>query len=90
MNARLTAKELETLRFITEGFTNLQIANKIGKSESGVGRRVSWLLFKTGARNRTHLAALAYKNGYLEEASGNEDGGGLPPQAEPGTPGGRA
>lgn len=60
-----TERELEILREMTGGFTNLEIAEKIGLSEKRVRNIVTEMLEKTGFRNRTELAVRAREAGIV-------------------------
>jgi len=54
----LCAREREVLRLVTEGAWNPEIALAIFLSRKTVERHISNILRKTGARNRTELAAV--------------------------------
>ena len=62
-SGELTARELEILREMTGGFTNTEIAEKLGISEKRVRNHVANMLEKTGFRNRTELAVRARESG---------------------------
>ena len=62
-SGELTARELEILREMTGGFTNTEIAEKLGISEKRVRNPVANMLEKTGFRNRTELAVRARESG---------------------------
>ena len=55
----VTARELEVLRLLAEGHTNKDVAAALYLSPRTVEKHVERLLLKTGAANRTALAALA-------------------------------
>jgi DNA-binding NarL/FixJ family response regulator len=55
----VTARELDVLRLIAEGHTNRDVAAALYLSPRTVEKHVERLLLKTGASNRTTLAALA-------------------------------
>ena len=57
--AGVTARELDVLRLIAEGNTNRDVAAALYLSPRTVEKHVERLLMKTGATNRTALAALA-------------------------------
>lgn len=63
---KFTDREIRTLKLVAKGMTNLEISKLFVLSESAVGSRICRMLFKLGARNRTHLVHLAYQYGYLE------------------------
>lgn len=58
-------RELEILKEVTGGFTNAEIAEKIGISEKRVRNLVSIMLDKTGFRSRTELAVRARETGIV-------------------------
>lgn len=62
-SGELTVRELEILREMTGGFTNTEIAEKLGISEKRVRNHVANMLEKTGFRNRTELAVRARESG---------------------------
>ena len=62
-SGELTARELEILREMTGGFTNTEIAEKLGISEKRVRNHDANMLEKTGFRNRTELAVRARESG---------------------------
>ncbi len=55
----VTAREAEVLSLVTEGLTNAEIARRLFLSPRTVDHHVARLLAKTGAANRTQLAAHA-------------------------------
>src|SRR3954469_8172333 len=58
----VTARELEVLQLIAEGHTNRDVAAALYLSPRTVEKHVERLLMKTGAPNRTALAALMRAN----------------------------
>ncbi len=60
-----TEKELEILRFMTGGFSNVEIAEKLGISTGVVKNHVADMLNKTGFRSRTQLAVRARETGLV-------------------------
>lgn len=62
-SGEMTARELEVLREMTGGFTNAEIAEKLGISEKRVRNHVANMLEKTGFRSRTELAVRARESG---------------------------
>ncbi len=59
----LTRREREVLGLLAEGNSNRQIADTLCISQATVATHVRNLLGKTGARNRTEVAALALRSG---------------------------
>jgi RNA polymerase sigma factor (sigma-70 family) len=64
---KLTPREREVLRHLTEGLTNRQIAERLVLSEHTVHRHVTNMLRKLELPSRTAAAALAARLGLLEE-----------------------
>lgn len=62
----LSDKEMRTLKLVAKGKTNLEIGKLFWLTESTIGNRISRMMFKLNARNRTHLVSIAYQMGYLE------------------------
>lgn len=60
-----TEKELEILRFMTGGYSNVEIAEKLGVSAGVVKNHVADMLNKTGFRSRTQLAVRARETGLV-------------------------
>ena len=54
----LTKRQLQTIRYIAEGDTNIQIALKLGLSHQTVRRHVYNLMKKLNATNRAHAVAI--------------------------------
>jgi len=64
---KLTPRERETLILLVEGLSNKQIARRMLISQHGVKRLVANILAKLNCSNRTLAAAVAIKEGLLEE-----------------------
>jgi DNA-binding NarL/FixJ family response regulator len=60
---RLSAREVEVLRLVTDGKTNAEVGETLVISPGTVGRHVSNILNKTGLANRTQLARYATERG---------------------------
>jgi DNA-binding NarL/FixJ family response regulator len=67
MASPLTARELEVLALLTRGLTNREIAERLSVGPGTVNSQVVHMLEKTGARNRTHLAALGVTAGWVDQ-----------------------
>lgn len=64
-SGEFTARELEVLREMTGGFTNGEIAEKLGVSANAVRNHIMRMLEKTGFRSRTELAVRARETGLV-------------------------
>jgi DNA-binding CsgD family transcriptional regulator len=63
VDSLLSSRELDVLRLIAAGRSNLQIADELVLSVNTVQRHVSNILIKTGAANRTEAAGYARDHG---------------------------
>jgi DNA-binding NarL/FixJ family response regulator len=61
----LTARELEVLRLIHDGYRNKQIADQLSIAETTVNFHIKNLVAKLGANDRTHAVAIALRRGLL-------------------------
>ncbi|MCJ7421196.1 response regulator transcription factor [Sphingomicrobium astaxanthinifaciens] len=66
---RLTPRESEILELVATGRSARQIAAAVGLAARTVERYIENIRYKMGARNRTHLVALAIARGDLEVRS---------------------
>jgi len=64
----LTAKEKETLFWLSQGFSNADIAERMVVSEKTVKNHVSHMLKKLDLRDRTQAAVLAWRMGLAQLA----------------------
>lgn len=62
----LTERELEVLRLMAEGYGNREIAETLFLAEGTVKNRVSGILLKLGARDRTKAVLRALHEGILD------------------------
>ena len=58
----LTEKELEIMKFLTEGLSNKEVGVKLSIKEDTVKKHVSNILRKLDLRDRTQIAVFAVKN----------------------------
>lgn len=62
----LTARELEVLRLIRDGYRNKQIADQLAIAETTVNFHIKNLVDKLGANDRTHAVTIAVRRGLLQ------------------------
>ncbi len=60
-----TPRELQVLRFLLDGYTDKEIASKMGISTNTAHEYVKGMLSKTGFRSRTSLAVATQKSGFV-------------------------
>jgi len=58
-------RELEILRFAAEGYTDVEIAERLALDESVVAESIERLQHKLGARTRPHAVTLAFRRGLV-------------------------
>src|SRR5262245_10008670 len=61
----LTAREIEVLRLIQDGYRNKQIADQLAIAETTVNFHIKNLVDKLGANDRTHAVTIAIRRGFL-------------------------
>ena len=62
----LTARELEVLRLIRDGYRNKQIADQLSIAETTVNFHIKNLVDKLRANDRTHAVTIAVRRGLLQ------------------------
>jgi DNA-binding NarL/FixJ family response regulator len=62
----LTARELEVLRLIRDGYRNKQIADQLAIAETTVNFHIKNLVDKLRANDRTHAVTIAVRRGLLQ------------------------
>lgn len=65
MRHNLTVREVEVLRYLTEGFTHGQISRRMGLTEATVSTYVKRIRHKLHAGNKAELTRLAIERGYV-------------------------
>jgi DNA-binding NarL/FixJ family response regulator len=65
-NDELTARELDVLRLIRDGYRNKQIADQLSISENTVNFHIKNLVDKLQANDRTHAVTIALRRGLLQ------------------------
>ena len=63
---KFTPRQIEVLEYIARGFTNRDIANKLGIRLDSVEEHVNAILTKTNAANRTEAVAIALRKQLLK------------------------
>ena len=63
--ARLTPREIETLNYVAQGYSNKRIALELGLSEQTIKNFISAILIKLDADDRTEAAVIAIKHGLI-------------------------
>lgn len=64
-NFALSEQELKILKFIADGLTNKEIADKFHLTEKRIKDIISNIMLKMDAKNRTHAVILAIKNNLI-------------------------
>ena len=62
----LTAREIEVLRLIHDGYRNKQIADQLAIAETTVNFHIKNIVDKLGANDRTHAVTIALRRGLLQ------------------------
>jgi DNA-binding NarL/FixJ family response regulator len=70
--AELTGRELEVLQRLANGKAPKEIARDLFISPKTVASHVQHILGKLGAHSRVEAVAIAYREGLVESAVGNE------------------
>lgn len=68
--AELTPRETEVLRFVADGDSNAEIAERMFLSEATVKTHVGRILAKLAVRDRVQAVVLAYETGLVRAGSG--------------------
>lgn len=66
LHAELSEREVQILRLLAQGYTNLEIAAKLSLSEKTVRNRLSEIFHKLHLNNRTQAALYAIREGLAE------------------------
>jgi len=63
---RFTARELDVVRLVTQGYANREIASELNLAEVTVKKHVQSIIGKLGVSDRTHAAIMAVRMGLAE------------------------
>lgn len=63
---RFTERELELIKYLTEGFDNKQIAERMFLTTSTVKAHMTIIMNKLGVKNRTSVAIIAVVIGIVD------------------------
>lgn len=63
---KLTEREKEFLKLLSEGYTDPQIAEKLNLAVTTVTNMCAMVRLKTGTVNRPHLVGWAYRHNILQ------------------------
>lgn len=66
INIEISDREKQVLEFICKGFSNAEIAQKLGLSQRTIDGHKARLFEKTGAKNSANLVLFAIKNGIIK------------------------
>lgn len=69
-NKYLTERELEVLAYVTEGYTNSEIAKNLTITHHTVKAHIASILKKMGVKNRLGAALLATERGIVSRHQG--------------------
>nr|WP_306558169.1 response regulator transcription factor [Nostoc sp. 'Peltigera malacea cyanobiont' DB3992] len=64
-NPELSERELDVLRLIAQGMSNLEISTTLSIGESTVKSHVNRILSKLGVNDRTQAVIVAFKRGIV-------------------------
>ncbi len=67
-HAELSEREVQILRLVAQGYTNLEIAAELSLSEKTVRNRLSDIFQKLHLNNRTQAALYALREGLAEKS----------------------
>jgi DNA-binding NarL/FixJ family response regulator len=70
--AALSERELEVMRCLAGGLSNIEVARDLHLSEATVKTHVAHILTKLGLRDRTQAVVVAYETGLVEPGHGQD------------------
>lgn len=65
MGNKLTPKEIEVLDLIKLGYSNREVASKLGLSKDTIKSRISRVFLQLKAKNRTDAVVRGHRLGYI-------------------------
>jgi two-component system NarL family response regulator len=63
--AVLSSREVDVLKLIAEGLSNKEVATRLGVAETTAKKHTAGVLYKLGAKDRTHAVRLALERGII-------------------------
>jgi DNA-binding NarL/FixJ family response regulator len=69
----LSAREVEVIRLVADGWSNKQIASQLSLSALTVKNHLARIGRKLGAGNRAHIVAIACRGGLIAGVSASPD-----------------
>lgn len=62
---KFTQREIEVIKFCSQGLKDEEIAQQMNVTVSGVRKFITNMFVKTGTVNKPHLISWAFRNGVL-------------------------
>jgi DNA-binding NarL/FixJ family response regulator len=61
-----TEREWQVIPLVAEGMGNAEIGERLFAAAATVRDHMTAIMHKAGARNRTHLVAIAFRKGWIQ------------------------
>ncbi len=62
---KLTEREIKIIAYVADGWSGVEIADKLGITEPTIRMNLLKMFVKTNTCNRSHLVAYALRNGII-------------------------